>query len=120
MLSPERIGQLQDLVLRVPAADHVLRYAVRICRLSRPATEGAPPKVREYISWGAGPRASLFLVLAAKAKTLLEGRYAVRIEDIQALVPPVLQHRLVRNFHAEAEGVTTVDVIEQLLAAVRP
>ncbi|MCC6748641.1 MAG: MoxR family ATPase [Deltaproteobacteria bacterium] len=120
VLSPERIRQLQDLVLRVPVADHVVRYAVGLCRLSRPDAEGAPAVVKEFLSWGAGPRASQYLVLAGKAKALLEGRYAVRVEDIRDLVRPTLQHRLVRNFHAEAEGVTTTQLIDQLLAAVRP
>ena len=76
--------------------------------------------VREYVSWGAGPRASQFLVLAGKARALLGGRYAVRVEDIQALCRPVLQHRLVRNFHAEADRVTTVQIVEHLLEVVKP
>ena len=120
VLSPERIRQLQSLVLRVPAADHVVRYAVSLGRMTRPTTEGAPPMVREFVSWGAGPRASQFLVLAGKARAILDGRYAVRVEDIQALCRPVLQHRLVRNFHAEAERVTTVQIVEHLLEVVKP
>jgi MoxR-like ATPase len=120
ILSPERIRQLQSLVLRVPAADHVVRYAVKLCRASRPESDGAPTAVREYVSWGAGPRASQFLVLAGKAKAILEGRYAVRIEDIQGLARPTLQHRLVRNFHAEAEGVTIARLVDLLLEAVKP
>jgi len=120
VLSPERIRQLQQFVLRVPVADHIVRYAVRLCRLSRPGTEGAPQIVRDFLSWGAGPRASQYLILAAKARTLLQGRYAVRAEDVQALVEPVLQHRLVRNFHGEAEGVTTKTIISELVASVKP
>lgn len=120
VLSPERIRELQALVLRVPAADHVVRYAVRICRASRPESELAPPAVREYVSWGAGPRASQFLILAGKARAILEGRHAVRLEDIQELCRPTLQHRLVRNFHAEAEGVTTAQLVDRLLEAVKP
>jgi MoxR-like ATPase len=119
VLGPERIRRLQELVLRVPVADHVVRYAVNLCRASRPGQEGAPPPVKQFLSWGAGPRASQFLVLAAKAKTLLEGRYAVQVEDIEQLARPVMQHRIVRNFHAEAEGVTTAQVIEELVRAVR-
>jgi MoxR-like ATPase len=120
VLSPERILQLQALVLRVPAADHVVRYAVRLARSSRPESEGAPAVVREFLSWGAGPRASQYLILAGKAKAILEGRYAVRIEDVQALARPTLQHRLVRNFHAEAEAVTALQIIDRLLEAVKP
>jgi MoxR-like ATPase len=120
VLSPERIRALQGLVLRVPAAEHVVRYAVKLCRATRPEGELAPPPVREYLSWGAGPRASQFLILASKAKAILEGRYAVRLEDIQALARPTLQHRLVRNFHAEAEGVTTAQIVDRLLELVKP
>jgi MoxR-like ATPase len=120
VLSPQRILALQALVLRVPAADHVVRYAVKLSRMSRPETEGAPPLIREYVTWGAGPRASQFLVLASKAKAILEGRYAVRVEDIQELARPVFQHRLVRNFHAEAEGVSTAQIVDRLLEMIRP
>jgi len=120
VLSPERILQLQALVLRVPVADHVVRYAVRLARASRPESEGAPSVVREFLSWGAGPRASQYLVLAGKAKAILEGRYAVRVEDIRDLARPTLQHRLVRNFHADAEGVTAAQIVDRLLEAVKP
>jgi len=120
VLSPERIHQLQGLVPRVPAADHVVRYAVKLCRLTRPDVEGAPPMVRQFISWGAGPRASQYLVLGGKARALLQGRYAVQVEDIRALCRPVLQHRLVRNFRAEAEGVDAPKIVENLLDVVKP
>jgi MoxR-like ATPase len=120
VLSPERIQQLQALVPRVPAAEHVVRYAVKICRLSRPDAEGAPQLVRELVSWGAGPRASQYLVLAGKARALLQGRYAVQVEDVRALCRPVLQHRLVRNFRAEAEGVDATRIIDHLLEVVKP
>ncbi len=120
VLSPERIRQLQALVLRVPAADHVVRYAVRLCRASRPESEVAPAFIRELLTWGAGPRASQYLILASKAKAILEGRYAVRLEDLQELARPTLQHRLVRNFHAEAEGVTAAQIVERLLETIKP
>jgi MoxR-like ATPase len=119
VLSPQRILELQELVLRVPAADHVVRYAVKLARASRPA-EGAPEFVREYISWGAGPRASQYLILAAKARAILDGRYAAKIEDVRALARPTLKHRLVTNFHAEAEGVKSVTVVDRLLEVVEP
>jgi MoxR-like ATPase len=119
VLSPERILDLQDLVLRVPAAPHVVEHAVAICRATRPA-EGAPEEIRRYVSFGAGPRASQNLVLAAKARAILSGRYAVAIEDIRALAMPILIHRVLPNFHAEADGVSARSLIDRLLAVVRP
>jgi MoxR-like ATPase len=119
VLSPERILELQELVLRVPVADHVLKHAVALCRSTRPGP-AAPEFIRKYVSWGAGPRASQNLILAAKARAILNGRYAVSIEDVRGLAMPVLVHRVVRNFHAEADGVGAQAVVEQLLAAIRP
>ncbi len=132
VLSPARILALQELVLRVPVADHVVRYAVALARASRPpakngldktapvAKVGALDFVREFVSFGAGPRASQYLILAAKARAILDGRPAPTTEDVRALARPVLQHRLIMNFHAEAEGVQTVQLIERLLEVVRP
>jgi len=119
VLSPERILDLQDLVLRVPVAPHVVEHAVAICRATRPA-EGAPEEIRRYVSFGAGPRASQNLVLAAKARAILSGRYAVAIEDVRALAMPILIHRVLPNFHAEADGVSARSLIDRLLAVVRP
>ena len=85
MLSPERILELQDVVLRVPAAPHVVQHAVALARATRPADPTAPDFVRKYVSWGAGPRASQYLVLAAKARAILYGRYAAAVEDVRAL-----------------------------------
>jgi len=118
VLTPERILDLQELVLRVPVADHVLKHAVALCRSTRP-DPGAPDFIRKYVSWGAGPRASQNLVLAAKARAILAGRYAASLEDVRALAMPVLVHRVVRNFHAEADGVGPRDLIRQLLDTVR-
>ena len=120
VLSPERILQLQDLVLRVPAADHVVKYAVALARATRPNSDAAPDFVREFVAWGAGPRASQYLVLAAKARAILDGRFAAGIEDIRALAAPTLQHRLILNYKAEAEGVRDKDLVARLLAAVQP
>ena len=117
ILSPARIIELQDLVLRVPVAEHVLAFAVAICRATRPGPE-APETVRRYVSWGAGPRASQHLVLAAKARAILDGRYAVSIDDIRQLAAPVLVHRVVRNFHAEADGVRARDLIATIVDQV--
>jgi len=119
VLSPERIRALQDLVLRVPAPDSVVRYAVELVRRSRPKAEGAPEFVNQYLSWGAGPRASQYLVIGAKARAILEGRFAATVDDVRALARPVLRHRVLTNFHAEAEGVTSLAIIEKLLALVK-
>jgi MoxR-like ATPase len=120
VLSPERILELQDLVLRVPVAPHVVEHAVAICRATRPSEGTAPEAIRRYVSFGAGPRASQYLVLAAKARAILAGRYAVSIEDIRALAMPVLVHRVLPNFHAEADGVSARSLVERLMEAVRP
>ena len=119
VLSPERIVALQDLVLRVPVADHVVRYAVALVRATRPS-ESTLPFVKENVAFGAGPRASQFLILGGKAKAILEGRPAASIEDVRALAHPTLQHRIITNFHAEAEGIRPRAIIERLLESVRP
>jgi MoxR-like ATPase len=118
VLSPERILQLQQLVLRVPAAEHVIKYAVALARRTRPGEVAAPEFVRQYVSWGAGPRASKYLVLAGKARALLDGRYAVSVEDVRALARPTLQHRIILNYRAEAEGVRSADIVDRLLAGM--
>jgi MoxR-like ATPase len=120
VLSPERILELQDVVLRVPAAPHVVHHAVALCRATRPGDPTAPEMVKKYVSWGAGPRASQYLVLAAKARAILQGRYAASIEDVRALAPPVLVHRVLPNFHAEADGLTAHALVERLVDAIRP
>jgi MoxR-like ATPase len=117
ILSPTRIVELQDLVVRVPVAEHVLAHAVAICRATRPGPQ-APEIVRKYVSWGAGPRASQHLVLAAKARAVLSGRHAVAIDDIRALAGPVLVHRVVRNFHAEADGIKPRDLVAAIVGSV--
>jgi len=120
VLSPERIVALQKLVLRVPAADHVIKYAVALARATRPDQPSAPQCVKDYVSWGAGPRASQYLILAAKAHAVLEGRFAASVEDVQLLAKPTLQHRLILNYRAEAEGVRQGELVERLLPSVRP
>ncbi len=119
VLSPERILQLQDLVRRVPAADHVIRYAVRLVRASRPRFADAPDFTRKWVNWGAGPRASQYLILGAKARSVLRGRFAASCEDVRRIAAPILQHRIIPNFHAEAEGVTSLKIIDQLLETVK-
>ncbi len=115
VLDAARILAYQELVRRVPAAGPVIEYAVRLAQSSRPASAGAPKFVRDYVAWGAGPRASQYLVLGAKARALLGGRYAASIEDVRALAPAVLQHRILTNFTAEAEGVSSREVVRRLL-----
>jgi MoxR-like ATPase len=120
VLDPARILALQALVRRVPVADHVLQYAVELARATRPDEPTAPDFVKEYVGWGAGPRASQFLVLAGKARALLDGRLTVSREDVWALAPAVLQHRVLVNFHAEAERVTSADVVARLRETLKP
>jgi MoxR-like ATPase len=120
VLSPERIIALQDLVRRVPVPDHVVKYAVDLVRHTRPKEPGAPEAIQKYVAWGAGPRASQYLVLAAKARAILSGRYAASADDVRALAQPVLRHRVLPNFHAESEGVGSIRLIDQLLTLVRP
>ncbi len=119
VLGPQQIRDLQELVLRVPAAEHVIRYAVDLVRKTRPG-EGVSKHVKEHVSWGAGPRASQALILAAKARAALSGRPAAYVDDVRALAEPVLRHRVLTNFHAEAEGVDSRKVIAELLRETRP
>jgi len=106
------------VVQQVPAAENVTGYAVRLARATRPGGEEAAPSAREFLGWGAGPRAAQCLLLGAKARCLLDGRPTPDLDDVRALAAPVLRHRLVTNFHAEAEEVSKDDVIERLLAEV--
>jgi MoxR-like ATPase len=119
-LTAEEIIDLQRIVRRVPVADHVARYALQFTRLTRSDAVDAPSFVRDYVSWGAGPRASQYLVLAAKARAVLHGRYHVTGEDIRAVVAPVLRHRLMTNFNAEAEGIRPDTIVRQLLDVIPP
>ncbi len=115
VLDASRILLFQELVRRVPASDDVIRRAVRLVQASRPGSDGSPAFVNDKVSWGAGPRASQYLILGGKARALLSGRFAVSEDDIVALAPAVLQHRILTNFAAEAEGLTTGDIITRLL-----
>ncbi|MDB5353293.1 MAG: MoxR-like ATPase [Planctomycetota bacterium] len=118
VLSGADILELQEIVRKVPVADHVARYAVRITRMTRRGKADVPDFIRDYVSWGAGPRASQYLVLAAKARAVLYGRYYVSTEDIRAVAYPVLRHRIVTNFNAEAEGLKPDDILARLLKVV--
>ena len=115
VLHGEDILFFQDLVRRVPVPDNVLEYAVNLVHKTRPGIESAPEKTKQYIAYGAGPRASQYLILGAKCHALLKGKYSPDIEDVQAMALSVLRHRVVRNFKAEAEGITQETLIKQLL-----
>jgi MoxR-like ATPase len=115
VLSPEEILQLQNVVRSVPISDHLIRYTLALVRQTRVGERGAADFAREQLAWGAGPRATQFLILGAKARALVHGRPHVAVEDIQALAKPVLRHRLVVNFAAESDGVTTDHIVGRLL-----
>ena len=119
VLSGDDIIQLQQVVRRVPVSDDMFGFAKRIARLSRPGTPDAAPFVDEWLTWGAGPRASMNLILAAKAHALLKGRNHVGPDDITAVAPPILRHRLILNFGAQSDGITVERVIQQLIKAAR-
>jgi len=114
VLSGEQILAYQQLIRKIPIADNVLEYAVSLATKTRPNTERATQLVNDYISWGAGPRASQYLVLGAKCHAAINGKYSPDIEDVQAIANYVLRHRIVRNYKAEAEGITEEDVIKSL------
>ena len=120
VIDAEQLVALQQLVRRVPVADHCIRYAVELVRASRPGNSQAPDYVREMVNWGAGPRASQYLILAAKARAILAGRHSVAIEDIRAVALPVMRHRIVVNFHAEAQNINAQGLVERLLADIEP
>jgi MoxR-like ATPase len=120
VLSGADIVRLQQIVRRVPAADHVFEYARDLTRASRPTEPAAPAFVRELVQWGAGPRAGINLMLAAKARAVLHGRYHATTADVRALAVPVLRHRVITTFNAEAAGISAEQVVERLLAEVQP
>jgi len=114
-LTGDDIIALQDIVRRIPVGDHVFRYAMALVRATRPNEADAPPFVKECISWGAGPRASQYLILGAKARAALYGRNYATTEDVAMVAPSVLRHRILTNFNAEAEGITPDTIVERLL-----
>jgi MoxR-like ATPase len=114
------IVHYQELVRKVPVSPFVVSYAVALAQRSRPQSADALQVVKDYVEWGAGPRASQYLILGAKARTILQGRYAVSIEDIQALAPSVLRHRIVPNFKAQGEGLSSINIINRLLTDIKP
>ena len=114
VLTGAQIIEAQDVVRRVPVADHVYEHVVKLVRAARPGQPDSPAWVKEMVMWGPGPRALQYLVLGAKARAVLRGSYLVQIEDVDAVAEPVLTHRILTNFHAQSEGVTSADVIARL------
>lgn len=115
VLSSSEILNIQNLIRQIPVADNVVEYAVKLVAKTRPDSDFAPEDVKKYLSWGAGPRASQFLVLAAKCHAAINGKYSPDIEDVKAISLPVLRHRIVRNYKAEAEGMSVEKLINSLL-----
>ena len=118
IMGGEDILGLQQLVRKVPVSDQVLDYAVRLARSTRPM-EGSPEFIRNWVRWGAGPRASQFLIMGAKARAILEGRFTPSCEDVRTVARPVLRHRIVTSFSAEAEGIDTEQIVDRLLKEVK-
>jgi MoxR-like ATPase len=114
----EDILRLQHIVRRVPVADHIFAYAKRITRMTRPGTPEASEFVKEWLTWGAGPRASMNLILAAKARAILNGNYHVSADDVASVALPILRHRLIPNFAAQSQGITADDVVHRILRTV--
>jgi MoxR-like ATPase len=117
VLSGEEIAYFQHLIRRVPVADNVIEYAVGLANKTRAGVTGSSAIANDYLEWGAGPRASQYLVLGSKCNAILNGKYSPDIEDVRAIAKPVLRHRIVRNFKAEAEGISVDDLIERLMNA---
>ena len=120
LFSAEDVIQFNELVRQVPVAEELIRYAVQLASASRPRQTGTPAFINDWVTWGAGIRAGQYLVLGAKSRALLKGRFHVTVEDIQALALPVLRHRVLLNYRAEAEGVRMEDLVRRLLAEVKP
>lgn len=119
LLNGQEIIELQQVVRRVPVPDHVYEYAVKLVRASRPSDASAPEWVKSWVQWGAGPRAVQYLVIGAKAHSVMRGSYLVQTEDVEAVAEPVLSHRILTNFHAESEGVNSREVIRRLVEMVQ-
>ena len=116
ILGAEEIRYFQDLIRRIPVPDNVLGYAVKLASRTRPDTVNATKEVNDYISWGAGPRASQYLTVGAKAHAALNGKFSPDIEDVKAVAPAILRHRIVRNYKADADGISVEKIINNLLA----
>ena len=118
VITKSEIASYQDLVKRVPTSDNIVEYAVKLVSATRPSSNSAPDFIKESVEWGAGPRASQYLVLGAKAKAVLDGRPSPNISDVKSLALPILRHRVLPNFNAEAEGLKIEDILNQLMDAL--
>lgn len=114
VLKAEEIINFQQLVRKVPVAENVIEFAVKVANMTRPSNGNSPQFIKDWITWGAGPRASQYMILAAKTKAIIEERYTPEIDDVKNAMLPVLRHRIITNFSAEAEGIKSLDVIEKL------
>ncbi len=119
IISGPEILSFQELVRRVPVADNVVEYAVRLVNSTRPSSPHAPDFIKKWIRWGAGPRASQYLILGAKARAIIQRRFTPDIEDVKAIAGPILRHRLVTNFNADAEGVSSYDIVKRLVETLK-
>jgi MoxR-like ATPase len=120
VITGEKILQMQELVRKVPASSHVIGYAVKLLRATRPREPEALTFVKEWVEWGAGPRASQHLILAAKARAIMDGRYVASVGDVRVVIHSILKHRIITNFKAQAEGISSLEVIDHLLKEVQP
>ena len=114
VVSADELIVFQDLVRKVPVAPNVIEFAVKVSNMTRPTNGGAPKYVKDWVTWGAGPRASQYLVMAAKTRSIIQGRFTPNIDDVKASMLPVLRHRIITNFSAEAEGISSIDVIKRV------
>ena len=119
-LTGDEVIRLQEVVRRVPMAEHVFEYARDLARATRPKTPEAPNFIREMVAWGAGPRAGIYLTLAAKARAILHGRYHATTTDIREVAMSVLRHRVITTFNAEAAGITSDEIVRRLLEEIKP
>lgn len=114
VVTANEIMDFQQLVLKVPVAPNVIEFAVKISNMTRPVNGNSPKYIKDWVTWGAGPRASQYLVLAAKTKAIMQGRYSPNIDDVKSVMIPVLRHRIITNFSAEADGISSIDVIKKI------
>ncbi len=114
VVASDEIISFQDLIRKVPVAPNVIEFAVKISNMTRPINGTSPKYVKDWVTWGAGPRASQYLVLASKTKAVIEGRFSPNIDDVKSVMLPVLRHRIITNFSAEAEGISSIDVIKRI------
>ncbi|MBU1677896.1 MAG: MoxR family ATPase [Bacteroidetes bacterium] len=119
ILSKEQLLKFQKLVWRIPVADNVIEYAVGIVKNTRPSNSNSNKQINDWVNWGAGPRASQYLIISAKTRAIFNGRFTPNIDDVKASLLPVLRHRIIPNFNAEAEGITSIEIVDSLISAMK-